>query len=713
MRRRLHRIAAFGIAALLLSAAPGTAKTKEYSETIDVITVEIPVQVLDDGEPVRGLTKENFEIFDGRKEQAITGFDMVDLEEYGEDELPLNDIPISGRRHFLLLFDMAFSDPSAISRARETAKGLVKEQIHDSDLVALATYTHQRGPQLVLGFTSDRRQIEVAIETLGLPKLIERAPDPLGFVLADARDISKGLERTQSESGGGRLIDAEGLFEQQLRDVSIGVDRAARGEAQGRVLAMTTAFEDLAKVLNDVQGRKYVVLLSEGFDAEVILGTDDRARTRELAEASGSGQYWEVDSEERYGSTGAISAVEQMLEEFRRADATIQAIDIGGLRAGSDAQGRAGGQDSLFMLADGTGGEFFRNYNELSGAMGEMLQRTSVTYLLSFQAEDLDLDGSYHKLKVKLNGGPRGARLVHRPGFYAPRPFTERTALERRLEAAEKIMAGRDVGAFESSVIAAPFPGEGGRAYVPVLIEIDGPGILAGNHEGTAKIEIYAYAVAQNGTVGGFLTQTMGLDIEKVEPVLRKSGIKFFGDLELEPGEYLLRVMVRDGNTGRSSVRNVPLSVPVLGGTAEPALAMPLFPEEPGKWLMVQEAKGTEDRQAQPYPFMMGENPYIPAGRPVIASHGEARFILMAYNLGDGSVPLTTECTTPDGQKVAGPKVAFVEQLSRTSSQAQLMLQLDPGGIAPGEYRLVATLQGDDGDGDVTASIPFVVVADS
>lgn len=711
MDRMTKLIFALGIAVALAALAPGSAvraQSHEFGETVDVITVEVPVQVLDDGEPVRGLTRDDFELFDGRKRQTITGFEAVDLEEYGGGELPLNDVPISGRRHFLMLFDMAFSDPASISRARGTAKELIRDELHETDLVAVATYTHQRGPQLILGFTSDRRQMELAIETLGLPQLVDRAPDPLAFVLGDT---SGELVEGQTEGGSSARGRGAAEFEAQLGAIQTGFDRARRGEAQGRVLAMTTAFEDLAKVLDDVQGRKYVVLLSEGFDADLILGTDDAARRAEIDRDATTGQFWKVDSEERYGSTGAMTAIENMLEEFRRADATIQAVDIGGLRAGPDARGQAGGQDSLFLLANGTGGEMYRNYNELSGAMGEMLDRTSVTYLLSFQAEDLELDGEYHKIRVKLKDGPRGARLVHRPGFYAPRPYSERSAMERRLEAAEKIMSGRDGGAFSSSVIAAPFPisgsGPSTKAYVPVLVEIDGPGILAGQREGIANLEIFIYAIGEDGAVGDYLTQSMGLDVKKVEPVLRRSGVKFFGDLELTPGEYLLRVMVREGTDGRSSVRNVPITVPEFG-TGSPALAMPLFPEEPGKWLVVQEAEDSEQRAERPYPFMMNDQPYMPSARPVLPAGQPARFVLVAYNLGDGAVPLEAECVTAAGDPVSQSKVSFVEQLLRTSDRAQLMLQLDPSGMAPGEYRLVATLKNADGS-PVTTSIPFVV----
>lgn len=716
MKTILHSIAALACAGILLAAgAPAAAQSQEFGETIDVITVEVPVQVLDDGEPVRGLTKEDFELYDGRDQQTITGFDVVDLEEYGGRELPVDQVPISGRRHFLLLFDMAFSDPASISRARETARELIEEELHASDLVSVATYTHQRGPQLVLGFTSDRKQIKLAIETLGLPQLVERHPDPLAFVLGEATQSLREGATSDTEGGAGAggiaggIADAE--FAAQLGDTKIGYDRAQRGEAQGRVLAMTTAFEDLAKVLNDVQGRKYVVLLSEGFNADLILGTDNRERRAELDRSAATGQFWEIDSEERYGSTGAINAVEQMLEEFRRADATIQAVDIGGLRAGPDARGQAGGQDSLFMLADGTGGELYRNYNKLSGAMDEMLERTSVSYVLSFQAQDLEPDGGYHRLRVKLKDGPKGARLVHRPGFYAPRPYSEKSGMEKRLEAAEKIMSGRDGGAFTTSVVAAPFPGTGDKAYVPVLIEIDGPGILAGTREGVANLEIYAYAIAEDGSIGSYVTQTMGLDVKKVEPVLRKSGVKFFGDMDLPPGEYLLRVLVREGSTGRSSTSNVPITVPEFGG-GKPSLAMPLFPEESGKWLVVQEASDQEEREKRPYPFVKHEEPFMPAARPVVTPGQATQFILVGYNLGDGAVPLRAECITAAGEPVSDAKISFVEQLARTTNRAHLMLQLDPAGIEPGEYRLVATLQNADGE-DVSTSIPFVVPSGS
>lgn len=707
MKRILDHGLVWGLTVAFLSASPALAQRgkqnqRQFAETVEVVTVEIPVQVISDGEPLRGLTADNFEIFDGRKRQQITGFEMVDLQQEGSRSLPVQEIPISARRHFVLLFDLTFADPSVVARSRHAALDLVEKEFHPSDVVAVATYSHQHGPQLILGFTSDRRQLQIAVETLGLPGLVERSTDPLALVLGEGYS---GVETSAGgESAGGRA-DVESMLFENLQDYSIGFDRSRRGEEQGRVTALTTSFQDLAKALHDVQGRKYVVYLSEGFDASVVLGTDDAQRRQEVASASAEGRYWESDSEEMYGSTGTLTAIENMLEEFRRADCTIQAVDIGGLRAGHDARARASGQDSLFMMANKTGGELYRNFNELGAAMGEMLERTSVTYLLSFQPTDLELDGDFHRLRIELKDTPRRARVLHRPGYYAPRPYADRSAIEKRLEAAEEILSGRESGVLSASVLSAPFRAEAGRAYVPVLIEIDGPSLLAGLSGTTAALEIYAYAIAEDGTVADFLTQTMGLDVEKVRPALEASGLKFFGDLDLPPGEYLIRVLVRDAQNGRSSTRVVSLTVPEFGSGA-PTLAMPLFPEPGGKWLMVQEAAGSDARTERPYPFLLDGNAYIPAAKPVVKSNGSAQFLVLGYNLGGDAVPLETQFITADGAPVEGPTISFVSRGEGGSPDAtQLLLQLDANGLTPGEYRLVTGLQGQ----ERTTSIPFVV----
>ena len=52
----------------------------------------------------------------------------------------------------------------------------------------------------------------------------------------------------------------------------------------------------------------------------------------------------------------------------------------------------------------------------------------------------------------------------------------------------------------------------------------------------------------------GYVAQTIGLDVAKVGAGLQQSGLKFFGHLDLPPGEYRLRALVRNGATGAATV---------------------------------------------------------------------------------------------------------------------------------------------------------------
>ncbi|MFP5288047.1 MAG: VWA domain-containing protein, partial [Thermoanaerobaculia bacterium] len=513
-------------------------------------------------EPVRGLTAADFEIYEGRRKMAITGFEVVDLEAPAT-AARASAVPAAARRHFLLLFDFSFSDPQSVARGREAARDLVLG-LHSADLVAVATYHASQGPKLVLGFTSDRRQVDTALESLS--DQAEEGNDPLRLVLR--RSGRAGPERQAASPDTVMATEgreyAPGSYDPAL-DVGShlrnSLDRSDLESQKRAVAALTRSFADLARVVGGVQGRKHVVYLSEGYDSRLLQGTTDPTRQEEMAAASASGEYWNVSSEDRYGSTKSMNDVERMLEEFRRADCVIQAVDVGGLRADAAntelGNRRTGGKDSLLQMARGTGGELYENLNDLSSAMDRMLKKTSVTYVLAFQPERLKLDGAYHKIRVELKDG-RGAKVVHRPGFYAPRPFAERNPFERLLEAGSRVMSGEEAGPLGVSVLAAPFRLSGSTAadiaYVPVIIEVDGPSLMSGSQAGTLPAEIYVYAFDAAGAIPDYLTQTLGLDLAKVEPVLKQSGLKFFGHLNLLPGDYSLRVLVRNGANGASSL---------------------------------------------------------------------------------------------------------------------------------------------------------------
>jgi VWFA-related protein len=668
-----------------LRAAPQSPAPRPgaFSESTEVTVVQVPVQVVRDGNPVQGLTAADFEVFDGRKQQKVTGFEVLDLS--ARQGAAVASIPPALRRHFLLLFDLAFSEPKSLIKARHMVANMMPA-LHPSDLVAVATYSASKGPRIALGFTSDRRQVLQAIETLGLPELVDRNPDPLSLIAADLQQQGDRGARTV-----GQAAAAEAALE-NAKDFTRLDERASHEQQAALVAALSRSFSDMARLLDSVHGRKEIIYLSEGFDTSVLLGSEDQKSQQDMADLSIHGQGYAVDSDTRFGNTRGANVLEKMMEQFRRSDCIIQAVDIGGLRAqGDQGPTRASGEGALFTMAHDTGGELYRNFNDLATAMNQVLKKTSITYVLSFQPDDVKHDGSYHRLRVELKNA-KGAQIFFRPGYYAPKPYRQQTATERTLAAAENVIGGGDSGALGMAVLAAPFRVAGDKAYVPVVIEADGASLLAGSSGDALPAEIYAYAISSAGAIQDFFTQSLRFDLAKVATALRQGGIKFYGHLDLPPGEYNVRVLVRNGATGVYGLRSQPLVVPAF---AEPAAVLlpPFFPETPGRWLMVRES-GRGEKQSAPYPFVVQEHAYVPSSRPVLAAGQEAAVALVGYHLPAGNLKAEARVLGADGKDLGegdlkigqreNPDAAGEDRLTGTFRP--------PAGLVPGEYQLVIVL---------------------
>jgi VWFA-related protein len=706
-------------AALCLAILPETAWSKpgkpanaeQFTESTEVLVVEVPVQVLRGGEPVRGLTAADFELWEGREKQTITGFEVLDLTAAGPAAPGAERqtvVPPSARRRFLLLFDLSFSEPKSIEKARQAALSLVAG-LHPTDLVGVATFQASRGADLVLGFTPDRQQLETALDQLGTAA---KSADPLRLVMSQSpsdfvRETLGAIEGGGPTGGGKRggsdsenPTAAEVSFVDNLIRES---ERTQQAAQKNNITELSESVGELARMLAGIQGRKHVVFLSEGYDSRFLYGTQDADEVARMDDASQNGEIWRVDSNTRYGSTKLVKVVDLMLDQLRRADCVIQAVDIAGMRAPGEEGYRAATadrQDGLFVLADSTGGELYSNFNDLSEAMESLLERNSVTYVLSYQPAKVRHDGGFHKLRVELRSSSektnRGAQIVHRPGYYAPKPFAEQAALERTLDTASQLTSGRAGGSIPVDVLAAPFARPGGKAYVPVLIEADGTGLLSGQKdEGVLPAEVYVYAFDGNGQVQDFFARSLGLDLGKVGPALRHSGLKMFGDLDLPAGSYSLRVLVRNGATGATSLRVVPLEVPAFT-EAGPVLLPPFFPEPADRWLLVREnAAPPKDVD---YPFMDRRSPFIPAAHPDLRSGEEARLSLVGWHLQPGDLQAEALILTAEGAAAGTGEIRVLErQIGGDGGPDRIAAGFRPPPLAPGDYHLLVTLTGPTG----------------
>ncbi len=699
-------------ATLLLAAATAEAqrgrrqaRQAEFSDTTTVTVVEVPVQVSRNGAPVRGLTAADFEVTDNRRAVEITGFDVVDLADI-DGRATEEPVPVAGRRHFLLLFDLFFTPPDSVGRAQQAAADLVLQELHPTDLVALALF--DRRPRLILGFTSDRSQIRQAIQTLGLARNEpgQFIRDPLGLVIGDL----SGELPTSSDlgDGGGRArVDTEAQTLQTQRELQALQNAAERGRAASQVDALTAGMGELANWMHQIQGRKHVVFLSEGFESSILVGQQgmtvgQQAEILDRQQRLESGNFEQVDNEDLFGSSAAQRSMNNMLERFREANCSIQAVDVSGEIQTEGQSKRA----SLFMMAKDTGGEVFANFGDLGVAMSEVLEQTSVTYLLSFQPDDLKNDGRFRKLRVRLKNAPRGTSIVHRPGYYVPRTYDQTSPFERVLDSAQQVMGGVEEGEIETSILASAFPADTGKAYAPVLIEVRGEDLLEGNQGATVPLQIYAYALDEHGIVRDFFVRSMGLSATEAPPALLQNGIKYWGHFDLDPGEYSVRVLIRNDATGRRSLSTSVLAVPGESPTLQP----PLFPDSPQNWVLLREEE-SEQRLDVAFPFLMDGNPFIPAALPRVTPGSETPISLTATMLSAGPVSVRAQVLRPDGTAVAdGGEVVLSPNAAARAGLSQLTGTFVAGGrLASGDYTLSVVVTDKD-NRQHTSSTPIRVL---
>jgi VWFA-related protein len=698
----MRSISAVRVAAVVLlcafAALPVRAQRAVQSQTTvreeaRVVVVEVPVNVVTrDGKPVEGLKAEDFEVFDDGKPQTITGFEVLDqrkpLPPPAPGEPPINP---AASRHFLIVFDLSFASAQGVVRARHSARDFVVSRMKELDTAAVATYSVETGFRLVVGFTSDRSQLATAIDTLGLPNLVQRSVDPLALLVTQPNQV---MDNPFATTGGDPGSGLDAAMGEAIENLQTMYERSQRAIYRDRVSRMLDSFAKLAVSLDAVPGRKHILYLSEGFDSRELSGATSANAGAKEAEWAIRGQTWKIDNDSRYGNTDLRSQMTRALALFNRSDCIIHSVDIGGLRAGvamTSGEAPVDGQDSLFYMADQTGGQFLKNANEMGSLMDQLLDRTGLIYLLAFQPVRVPENGKFHTLKVRVKN--KSYQVSARSGYYEPKSQKTLTPIEKTLAQSAAITAALPKTDIPAWVLAAPLPLAGGLSRVPVIVEVPGDRLLVSHDAKQMNVDIFVYAIDKQGQTRDYLVQPVGLDLSKTEQILARGGIKYYGALNLPPGDYTLRTLVRNNETGRFGVTITPLKVPV---SAEAVTLPPLFLEEGRQWIMIKGKARSEAEASAEYPFAIGGTSFIPTALAGIKNGGTAQVCVIAYNFpGDAAgLQYVGQALGTDGKTHGKVDLKLLKASDREHLGARkLLLEFHPTGLDPGRYAFVVKLR--------------------
>ena len=629
-RRALHW---FRSATLLFVAAtaPLFAQVKE---TLTVSVVEVPVTVVGrDGNPIRGLTAANFEVIDEGQKRPISSFDAIDFasKDIAHAISPLNP---AARRNFLLVFDLGFSQPAMIQRAQNAAREFIAKSVLPRDRVAVATLDQGRGFRLLTAFTTDRTLLASAINDpksyrssdplqIASQVMFDRATDVSGSknLITETIDPEENM-KPHEQSGLAALRNTAEVAQQAERDRDLSARRSVDREIE--LLAA------LGNSLRNVAGRKQIVLLSEGFDSSLLQGRTAKSMTTDRAEQetvdTSKGEVWKVDNDTRFGNAASTGLLQQFADVCKRSDVVLHAIDIRGTRVQNSVESGSteSSNEALHALAAPTGGTVFQNTNDLTAQFNRMLHQQEVVYVLGINAPASD-PGKFHSLKVKLVNVP-GAKIAHRSGYYEAGSLSD---AERTLTTAEIIINDIAQSDIRVATVAAPFPGSGNNAQVPVIVDINGADLIAKADDEVIAADVYIYAFDANGIVRDSLYQRLTLDATRVGEKLRAGGLKYYGTLSLPPATYAVKTLVRLPEQQKNGYARVDVVVPEKSAMA---MSRPLFFEDTSRWVLV---KGTSHDPNGPYPFTIGESTFIPSAST------RQRFAVFVANVDNANVDAT------------------------------------------------------------------------
>ncbi|HEV2687457.1 MAG TPA: VWA domain-containing protein, partial [Bryobacteraceae bacterium] len=410
-----------------------TQQAPTFQSKVNLVLVAVVVRDAH-GRPVGNLKKDDFQIFDKGKRQAISIFSAVERPKQGRENDRSTTLPARGlgrtvvsaptksdatvapigsnspERYFIYLFDDLNTRFTDMANIRDAAIGHFKKNLSTGDRAAIYTFSSKP----TLEFTSDREKLEDAVSKLRWRPRVGHeqmhCPD-VNYYLADlvmAKNDSQALVALTYHTAACAHVRPE-IARQMAMDA---VNRELIVGAEDTQIALGTIRRAIRR-LSGMPGQRILALSSPGFFAQTPEGVRATAEVIDFAAKSnviisGLSVRGVILAEEEQDVAASGSSPRrtrpgvqpsQLWQEYRRESA------------------RANG-DVLKDLAEGTGGTFFRNNNDLRVGLERLSAAPEFSYVLGFSPHDLKADGSFHSLRVHLPD-QKAVNVEARRGYYA------------------------------------------------------------------------------------------------------------------------------------------------------------------------------------------------------------------------------------------------------------------------------------------------------
>jgi VWFA-related protein len=677
-----------------LSAAPERAQQSAGVPTptfrAEVEYVEVDALVTDaQGRFVPGLRKEEFQIFEDGKPQAIANFALVEipldraepLNPAAPDVLS-NERAFTGRIYTMILDDL-HTAPSRAPRVKAAARRFIERHLAANDLMAVV---HTSGrDQSSQDFTSSKRLLLAAVDSFIGQKLESAA-------------IARNEEFFRGAGAGGAAIadpfDTERGFHAR---------------------STTRALRTVAEYLGGVRGRRKTILfMSEGIDYDITDPFNNRSATAVLddmrdaiaAAARSNVSIYTVDP--RGLTSGADDAIgvgifaDQLPNTYQGdVDTPSQTQPRAAIGSGSLRTELQLSQDSLRTLADETNGFAAVNANDFASVFDRIVGDNSSYYVLAYYPPSTRRDGKFHRIEVRTSRP--GLRVRARRGYAAPKGNSPLPPGVTDNGGASPVVlkalnSPLPTHGLSMQMFAVPFQGTAQNASVLMGIEMRGRDLSL---DGGKRVELSYVAINAAGQTRGD-TDAFTLTLQPdVKTHVGQTGLRVLRRFDLPPGRYQLRVAAHDVGSARVGSVNFDLDVPDYG-------KLPLSMSG----LLLTSRAGTKILTARGDPLLQRTMPAPPVALRTFPKDDDVLVLAEIYDRAGGvahTVDIVTTVTANFGTVVWKHADERPSSALQTADPYRHLVRVPMNGLEPGRY--VLTVEARSRLGHTAArQVPFEVV---
>jgi VWFA-related protein len=516
--------------------------------------IQVPVVVTDkSGNHIHGLTKEQFTLLESGKAVNVANF----------EELTANNsviaAPVAAPGQFRNLTLDGTQPRNIVVVALDTVNTPFLDQAYGrKELVKFLSHNLQTGQVLALMLITSHG-LKVVEGLTGDPEHLMAALKKAGGEISRLETVS--VDAQADAITGDMPITSFSPYADPFSAIDSFVEYGDAMEAQffqeNAIETTMNAFLGISYSLSGIPGRKSLIWATGGFPFNIE------------SPSSVPGGYLSL-------------LYERTMLAMNEAEISVYPVDIRGLinnsvfasgsQSGSISGSIANRQttnrgwlnqskfDTLNDFAEMTGGKAFYNTNDVAGSFKRAADDGSSYYMLSYYLDTHSNKPGWRKLKVKVD--KKDVEIRSRTGFFVTNS-TMNPMLSRNLDMSNALHSPIEGTGVPVTVQWLSVAANGDKKKAVFLAQMPAGSLVfdpAGRDQ--LNFDFAALAYDKDGKEAGEAVKNFTKPIPQDQlAAVHANGVGFRNSLDLAPGKYTVRFVVRDNVTGKIGSVTAPLTV--------------------------------------------------------------------------------------------------------------------------------------------------------